>query len=103
MVPMLRIAGWPITRAVSGSSACAPSSPAAAATSRWEVMAPTPSPPPGSPEIPLSASIWRRLTSADGITRSAFIIATSVAPPARQRASSSAASNATASSTVDGP
>ena len=42
------------------------------------------------------------LRIADGSIMPKFIIATSVAPPARQRASSSEASNATASSTVVG-
>ena len=51
-------------------------------------------------ELPLQVEVFARW--ADGSIKSAFSIATSVAPPARQRASSSFASICTASSTVVG-
>jgi hypothetical protein len=98
----VRIAGWAIVTAASRSTACPLDSLDSRASAACVVIAPMTTEPVASKSITLSSATRRSPTTSGGSTRPAFIIATSVWPPARQRAPLFSASAATASPTVNG-
>ena len=101
MVPILRTGGLAILPAASLSTSWPSRRSVSSAVSRWRRMAPIVTVPSDLRTASWRPATSRRETSRSGATRSAFIMATRVAPPARQ-AAFSAWRAATAASMLSG-